>query len=340
MILAVSIVELPAQLGEIFYTIVLPILSLAAIGWLLQRRLGLEMDTLRRLNFYFVMPAMIYYSLLTAEVRVRDVALVVGFTVACLIIQGSITYAAGRLRRLPPDVRRAMMLTTMLHNSGNYGMPLQGLAFSGTSQAGAVGWQTFVMITQNLFTFTIGILIVAGGGGGRRWRENLLHIAKFPPIYALAAALVTLLIRKGLDLAPGVPGSVAPLWEVIKLTRGAFIPVALVTLGAQLALVSREKHGYPVKLSVLLRLLGGPAIALGVVTALRCTVGIAPLAAQVLLISASTPTAVNCMLMCLEFQNHPDYAARAVLYSTLLSPITVTLTILLAQGGVLPGFAP
>ena len=42
------------------------------------------------------------------------------------------------------------------------------------------------------------------------------------------------------------------------------------------------------------------------------------------------------MLMCLEFDNHPDYAAKAVFYSTLLSPITVTLTIFFAQGGFLP----
>jgi len=67
--------------------------------------------------------------------------------------------------------------------------------------------------------------------------------------------------------------------------------------------------------------------------------GLTGLMAQVLLISSATPTAVNCMLFCLQFDNHPDYAARAVFYSTLLSPITVTGVIFLAQGNVLPGFA-
>jgi hypothetical protein len=41
----------------------------------------------------------------------------------------------------------------------------------------------------------------------------------------------------------------------------------------------------------------------------------------------------------MEFENHPDYAARAVFYSTLLSPVTVTLVIFLARGEILPGFA-
>ncbi len=55
-----SISELPAQLAQIFYTIMLPILLLAGIGWGIQRKLGLDMATLRRLNFYFIMPALVY----------------------------------------------------------------------------------------------------------------------------------------------------------------------------------------------------------------------------------------------------------------------------------------
>jgi len=68
--LATSFAEFPAQLGTIFHHVVLPILLLAGIGWALQRRFGLHMETLRRLNFHFVMPAMIYYSILTSPLTV------------------------------------------------------------------------------------------------------------------------------------------------------------------------------------------------------------------------------------------------------------------------------
>jgi len=54
-----------------------------------------------------------------------------------------------------------------------------------------------------------------------------------------------------------------------------------------------------------------------------------------LLIGTAVPSAVNCALLCVQFDNHPNYAARAVLYSTLLSPLTVTGVILFAQGGFL-----
>jgi predicted permease len=63
-----------------------------------------------------------------------------------------------------------------------------------------------------------------------------------------------------------------------------------------------------------------------------------PRLAQLMLIASSTPTAVNCMLLCLEFDNHPEFAARAVFTSTMASPITVTLVIFVAQSGWLPGF--
>lgn len=335
--LAASLTQLPAQLGTIFYTIVLPIILLAGIGWLIQRVLGLEMATLRRLNFYFIMPAIVYHALVTSRLAAEDVWTVVGFGLACLCIQAAITQLAARLRRLPPDLRRAMMMSTMFHNSGNYGLPLQDLAFGRSGLgAAAVAYQAFVMITQNLVSFTVGILIVSGGKKGRHWRQNLLHIAKFPPLYALAAALVTLLVRWRLgEAAPEVARALAPLWVVVEHVKNAFIAVALLTLGAQLAVVARGPKAYPVKLSVLLRLLVSPAIALGVIYAMH----LSGFLAQVLLISAATPTAVNCMLLCLEFDNHPDFAARAVFYSTLLSPVTVTLTIFLAQGDFLPGFA-
>jgi hypothetical protein len=87
-----------------------------------------------------------------------------------------------------------------------------------------------------------------------------------------------------------------------------------------------------VALSVFLRLLIGPAVGVALVYAM----GLRGHLAEMLVISTSTPTAVNCMLLCLEFDNHPDFAAKAVLYSTVLSPVTVTLAIFLAQSGLLP----
>jgi len=67
--------------------------------------------------------------------------------------------------------------------------------------------------------------------------------------------------------------------------------------------------------------------------------GLTGFLAQMLLIGSASPTAVNSMLLCLQFDRHGDFAARSVFYSTLISPVTVTTVIFLAQADILPGFA-
>jgi malate permease and related proteins len=337
MLADISLLDGVSQLGQIFYFIVLPILLTAGIGYVIHRFLGLDMGTLRKLNFYFVMPAMVYVSIVNSRVGVGEIGIVVGFVMALMVCMSALTYLVAYLRGLPSDQRRAMMMTTILYNCGNYGLPLQQMAFRRVGLGDrAMGLQVFVMVTQNFLQFTYGILLVAGGKKGRHWRQNLMHVVKFPPLYALVAAVITVLIRNALgDRAPVVAEAMQPFWQSVTYVKAAFLAVALGTLGAQLGTVARGGPRYPITLSVLLRLVVGPVVGLGLILLF----GFKGFVAQVLLIGTTSPTAVNCMLLCLEFECHPDYAARAVFYSTLLSPITVTLVIFLAQSGLLPQLA-
>ncbi len=326
-----SLTGLAGQLGHIFYYVVLPVLLLAGIGWLLQRRLGLDMPTLTRLNFYFVMPGMTYFALVTSNVSPADVGAVVLFSLAMIACLAGVALAAAWARGVPREHRNALLMTAMFYNSGNYGLPLQRLAFPDRADA-AFSLQTFVMLTQNIVNFTVGVWLAATGRGQIRWKDSLLHVVKFPPLYSLAAGLLTIWARNALGgRAPAVLEALAPFRESVRYVNDAFVAVALCTLGAQLATVRHEPADYPVKLSVVLRLLIAPVIGLGLVYAF----GLSGFLAQLLLISTSAPTAINVMLLCLHFDNHPDYAARTVFYTTVLSPITVTLVIFLAKGGFL-----
>ena len=114
-----------------------------------------------------------------------------------------------------------MLMTTMLNNSGNYGIPLQQLAFASTGRgAEATGYHIFVMLVQNVAHFTLGVLLAAGRGK-RPWKENLLHVAKFPALYALAAALATVQIRRLLgDHGRGRCGAATLLGGDLPVARG------------------------------------------------------------------------------------------------------------------------
>lgn len=318
---------------HIAWFIVLPVMLLVGLGFVIQKRLGLDMPTLVRLNFYVVVPGMIYFAVVDSRLLAGDVGRVVGFTLGAMCVWAGLAYAVAKLRGVPMDQRRAMLMTSLFYNSGNYGLPVQELAFRATPFGGtaATGLQVFVLVVQNIASFTLGILLAAGKMSDGRWRKNLTHIVRFPPIYALMAALLTVYVRGLLgEQAGGVTHVLEPIWDTVVFAKGGFIVVALLTLGAQLAVVERGEGKGPVATSVLLRLIAGPVVGFTLLKLLGWTGPVA----QVLLISTSMPTAVTCLLLCMEFDNHPSYVARCVFYSTLLSPITVTLTILLAHSGV------
>ena len=332
---ASNLVLLAGQLGRVFYFIVCPMLLLAGIGYVNQWRLKLDLRTLTKLNFDLVVPVIVYVSVITAKVTAADLGMVVLFALAMLAAMAAVTSLVAHLRKVPADMRHCMLMTTMFHNSGNYGLPLQDLAFRSTGHgAEATSLQAFYMVVQNAANFTLGIFLAASGRKDRHWKDNLLHIVRFPPVYALVLAIATVQVRNwlGPDHAAQAKQVIRPFWDVILYVKDAFVAIALYTLGAQLAEIRRAKSEYPIKTAVFLRLLVGPVLALGLIYLLD----LRGLIAQVLLISTTTPTAVNTMLLCLEFDNHPAFAARAVLYSTILSPLTVTLAIFLAQGNFLP----
>lgn len=76
-----------------------------------------------------------------------------------------------------------------------------------------------------------------------------------------------------------------------------------------------------------MRLILSPLLAFALVYAF----GIEGTMAQVLIIGASAPTAVNSVLLSIEFDGDATYAAQAVLITTLLSFVTVTGTIMLVM---------
>ncbi len=55
------------------------------------------------------------------------------------------------------------------------------------------------------------------------------------------------------------------------------------------------------------------------------------IAAQVILICSGAPTAINTVLLAIEFKNEPEYASQTVFFSTAFSALTVPIVIYFAQ---------
>ena len=113
----------------------------------------------------------------------------------------------------------------------------------------------------------------------------------------------------------------------IEYLAQALVPMALVTLGFQLA---KTKVGNDLSAgiaSVICRLVISPVIGFIVVLLLDIQM---PLAA-ILIVSTSFPTAINTVLIAMELKNKPEFAASAVFLTTLFSVITVAVTIYIVR---------
>lgn len=117
------------------------------------------------------------------------------------------------------------------------------------------------------------------------------------------------------------------LWKPLTVTANAFLAVALITLGAQSALLKIKKFSLPLVLSLLGRLALGPIVAFLIIVLLNFEGTVA----QALFIASSFPTSRNSSLLALEYDNHPEYAAQVVLLTTIFSMITVTAVIYLSM---------
>jgi predicted permease len=108
------------------------------------------------------------------------------------------------------------------------------------------------------------------------------------------------------------------------------IPIALITLGAQLGRPRQHTARRELGAVTALRLAGGPAIAALIAWAAR----LPPEATASLVLASGAPTAVNITLLTLEFDTDPDFAATAVVWTTIASAATVTALLFLLRESV------
>ena len=117
------------------------------------------------------------------------------------------------------------------------------------------------------------------------------------------------------------------IWVPANYIADAMIALALFTLGAQVAQIKFTTGLSTVYYSLALRLVVGPIIALAIIFIFK----VDGIVAQALLIGSAMPTSVNSAVIAQEYNNHPDLAAQIVLFSTLISAITVSMVIYLAR---------
>jgi predicted permease len=203
-----------------------------------------------------------------------------------------------------------LLLATLFANSGNVGLPLALFAFGPDGLAIAGGWFAVMSIGSS----TVAPYLAARARVGVR--GALGRVVRQPIIYAVAAGVIVNL--SGWTL----PGPVA---NASRLLAGGAVALMLLLLGLQLARLTVREEASGAALATAIRLVAVPPIAWGV----GRLVGLEGLAFSVAVIQASTPVAITSALWALEFDARPALVSAAVVLSTAVS--VVTLTVLLAM---------
>ncbi len=309
---------------QIFTNNILPIFLLILIGYYAGRKFELDLVTLSRLNFYIFVPSFTFTNLYSADL---DVGALKAFVLAAilLVINLLISWLIAKPLGLEKSRMKAFQNSVAFYNSGNIGIPLIALVFSSGSflVGGKTPWletamavQIMVLVVQNATTNTIAYY--NAWSAKVTWQRAFFKVISMPTIYGVILAFAFRNLSYNIEATP--------VWTTLKYISNGLVPIALVTLGVQLSkskLSGRLPEAY---LAVLLRLIGGPLIAFGLLK----LAGMGGVVAQTLMISSGVPTAVNTALIAADADNHPDYAAQVVLMSTILCSITLILTIYVA----------
>ena len=312
-----------SDLLPILSDVLLPIVVMIALGALLRRAFAIDVNTLVKINLYGLLPAFIFRYVATSRLEGEAMGGIVVAVAATTVLAGLGVWVLGRGARRATTIATVMAVT--IQNCGNYGVPLAILTYGETG--GQV--QTFVLASQNLLTFTLGVLLAgaaAGGGLGQATRRMLA----MPMPYALAA---------GLAARPVLGGEPLPVWldEATKFLGAGLVPVALLTLGAQLAVAPRWPRWGPTSAALAGRLLAGPLLMAGLLGLARVVWPggmldlLGTVVGDVLIVTAAVPTGVNTLLLTLEMKGDEALAADAVFWTTLASAASVPATILLVR---------
>ncbi|MFE2347192.1 AEC family transporter [Kitasatospora cineracea] len=304
-----------------------PIWALTAVGWLAGRTglLGADAEAvLGRFVFHVSMPAALFTVVARTDLASFADRWVLAFAAGTLVAS-VLGLAAGLRAERSTAERTVAVMAAGYVNSGNLGIPVAAQVLGSASFAAPVLLFQVLLVTPVLLT----VLDASTGTAPPSPAARLRRLAMLPlrnPVI-LGAGLGALFSAEGWHL----PG---PLAHSADLLGAAAVPAALVTLGLSLhtppgTAAQRPDRG-ELGVAVLVKTVGQPLAALAVGALLLHLRG--PQLRAAVLMSA-LPTAQNVYVYARLYGAAPVLARSAVLASTVLSMLTLSVIAWSLGGG-------
>ncbi|EAQ46457.1 auxin efflux carrier family protein [Roseobacter sp. MED193] len=277
-----------------------PVFLLAGVGfaWV---KLGFEyrIQFVTRLAMTLAVPALIFTALMKTELDKSAlgtfvVAAILGHLLLALV--GALLIKTGRLNR------QTYLAPFIFGNTGNLGIPLALFAFG---EAG-LGYAVVMLAVSAILSFTLGLSLVAGkGGGAKALREPMVWATLLGALFLWQDWQTPKFLTNALELM----GQMA-------------IPMMLITLGVAIARLTPGKSGLAILLS-LAKLCASVVIG----WALGLAFGLDEIAFGVLVLQLATPVAVTSYLLAEKFNADAEAVTGLVVVSTLMAIVALPLVL-------------
>ena len=294
---------------QILQSVIIPVFIVIAVGFVIRRCTSIESRSLSSVILYAFSPCLVFTGIANSSLAGRAWGEISFVTIGNALVMMILSWGISKTLRLNQKLTSAFILSTALVNSGNYGLPVNSLAF------GEKGFEIAVVyyVVSSVISYTLGVFIASRGTQGLK--QSLFSVARLPLMYgALAAFAVRYFTLQ-------VP---QPILQSVSLVSGAAIPAMLIVLGMELAepglVHSNSAHWKLASLSSVIKLLF-PIIPVSLLSQL---IGLTGLTGNVVLIQACMPTAVLAVIFTIKFKGASQFVTSVQIISTLMSLLTLT----------------
>ncbi len=288
------------------FALVLVMLAVGKLAGRLARFPDGAAETLNLFVLYVCLPASVlrYAAKLELGLEVVGIALVPWAILGASI--AAVTLAA-RMFAMDDGRRAVLLLCVPLGNTSFLGYPLTRALLGEAAVPSAVIYDQFGSF---LVLSTWGLWVLARYGGTER--PTIANIGRklirFPPLIALIVALTVM---------PAEPPPVVA--SALARVSDALLPVAGFAVGLTLQLRLPKHELAPLAVGLLLKLALLPALALGLVVALR----LPAVAADAVVLECAMPPMITAGALAISARLAPQLAAALVGYGTILSLASV-----------------
>lgn len=296
----------------VFIEVVLPVLVIFLIGYVIQKRQQLDIRSLSAVAIYVFTPMLVFdtFYQTTFDAEYIDIVLFTIILTAALIILTKL-YTWWRKRSIREE--NGLILSVAFMNSGNYGAPILLFAYGEQAFIYAVS----ILVLHAIIMNFLGVYYAAKGKEGISYAFRAVF--SMPPTYAVILALVF----KGLQIE--LPEYAL---SAIHLLGSATIPLVMIILGMQLAMIRLTKVDVPlVRFGVVVRLFISPLLAMGILTFFDLNETLY----KVLVVTAAMPSAATTVLYAIQYDTEAELVSAITLLTTIGSVFTLSALLLILQ---------